>query len=328
MHFVLDSELSRFQSDSDDQWFKRLARSVAFQNTLYRPRPRPSQPISNTNGILNGILNGRWSAQTPRPRLAESCSAARDQRAACSLVQSGSVCLERSAGLFLGGKTYFSRQVSFDNDDASARRRRRRRQVRSSLSLSLFYKASHGERGARTAASSRELRALRRESRGLALTRPAPTPATASIRVSILTRISVVSSPIWTMESVLKCHRTRARRFSYRSSSPRKSSRPSLKFNGIPNRYCRWTLPSAAPRLAPSPAHARARTRTATRPKRPENLQEARAAKRLARDPFSLDMERAIRSRARAALLEPDATQRKAHRSVQRVECPTYAYNA
>ena len=36
------------------------------------------------------------------------------------------------------------------------------------------------------------------------------------IRVSFLTRISVVSCPIWTMESVLKCHRTLATCLSHR----------------------------------------------------------------------------------------------------------------
>ena len=40
-------------SDSDDRSFERLARSVAFQNTLNRLHPRPSQPLSNTNGIIN-----------------------------------------------------------------------------------------------------------------------------------------------------------------------------------------------------------------------------------------------------------------------------------
>ena len=53
LHFVSDSYLSRFQSDLDDREFQRLAWSVALQNTLHRPRPTPSQPLSNTNGILN-----------------------------------------------------------------------------------------------------------------------------------------------------------------------------------------------------------------------------------------------------------------------------------
>ena len=38
--------LAQFESDLDDREFKRFARSVAFQNTLDRPRPTPSQPRS------------------------------------------------------------------------------------------------------------------------------------------------------------------------------------------------------------------------------------------------------------------------------------------
>ena len=43
----------RFQSDLDFEKFNRLARSVALQNTLDRPRPTPCQPLSNANGIIN-----------------------------------------------------------------------------------------------------------------------------------------------------------------------------------------------------------------------------------------------------------------------------------
>ena len=41
MRFVLDSYLSCFQLDLDDRWLQRIARSVAFQNTIDRRRPRP-----------------------------------------------------------------------------------------------------------------------------------------------------------------------------------------------------------------------------------------------------------------------------------------------
>ena len=39
-------------SDLDDRRFRRLARFVAFQNTIGRLRQRPSHPVSETNGIL------------------------------------------------------------------------------------------------------------------------------------------------------------------------------------------------------------------------------------------------------------------------------------
>ena len=47
LHFVSHSYIDRFQSDSDDRQFKRLARSEALQNTLHRHSPRhQSQPLS------------------------------------------------------------------------------------------------------------------------------------------------------------------------------------------------------------------------------------------------------------------------------------------
>ena len=49
----LTSEFGRFRSDLDDRSLQRLARSVAFQNTIDRPHPTQSQPFSNANGILN-----------------------------------------------------------------------------------------------------------------------------------------------------------------------------------------------------------------------------------------------------------------------------------
>ena len=56
LEFVLDSYLGRFQSDSDFGQFQRFARSVAFQNTIDRPRLETRlEPLSKTNGIFNGL---------------------------------------------------------------------------------------------------------------------------------------------------------------------------------------------------------------------------------------------------------------------------------
>ena len=43
--------LGRFQSDLDDGESKRIARSSALQNTLDRPRPKPSHPSLKNRGI-------------------------------------------------------------------------------------------------------------------------------------------------------------------------------------------------------------------------------------------------------------------------------------
>ena len=43
--FVIE-KLSRFKSDLDFGQLNRLAQCVAFQNTFDRPRPTPSQPLS------------------------------------------------------------------------------------------------------------------------------------------------------------------------------------------------------------------------------------------------------------------------------------------
>ena len=54
-------------SDLDDREFKRLARPVAFQNTIDRLRQTPSKPLSKTNGILNrGLSAGAASRSTCR----------------------------------------------------------------------------------------------------------------------------------------------------------------------------------------------------------------------------------------------------------------------
>ena len=44
-------ELPRFQPDLDDRETQRLARSVAFQNTIHSPRPTSSQPLSKSTEL-------------------------------------------------------------------------------------------------------------------------------------------------------------------------------------------------------------------------------------------------------------------------------------
>ena len=61
------------------------------------------------------------------------------------------------------------------------------------------------------------------------------------------TRISVVSSPIWSRSRVFWKATDRANRLSSRSSSSRDSSRPHEKFNGISNRFCHRVQALAAP---------------------------------------------------------------------------------
>ena len=60
------------------------------------------------------------------------------------------------------------------------------------------------------------------------------------------------------MESVLKSHRTRARRVSSRSSSSRYSSQPPSKFNGVPN------TGTPEPRLSSDPPSVTTTTHTST----------------------------------------------------------------
>ena len=69
-----------------------------------------------------------------------------------------------------------------------------------------------------------------------------------NLRFLRATRISVSLpvSDLATIEGVLKSHRTRANRSSYRSSKFSTRVSTTLKIqHGIPNRYCRWTLPLA-----------------------------------------------------------------------------------
>ena len=71
-------ELGRFKSNLDFGQSNRLARSVAFQNTFDRPRPTLSQPISNTNGIINRycgrtLLRHHEVRHRPLPAVVRAC---------------------------------------------------------------------------------------------------------------------------------------------------------------------------------------------------------------------------------------------------------------
>ena len=82
-----------------------------------------------------------------------------------------------------------------------------------------------------------------------------PEPETAASapddRIYLCFRCLLVSrsrfqSPIRTIESVLKSHRTRATRLSSRSSLVSTLVSTLSKSNGIPNRYCHWGQASAS----------------------------------------------------------------------------------
>ena len=75
---------------------------------------------------------------------------------------------------------------------------------------------------------------------GLAVARRDATsrrPTGRDSRFDLESYLGHFQSPIWTTESVLKSHKTRALRFSARSSKDSTPSQPLFsKFNGIPNR--------------------------------------------------------------------------------------------